>query len=366
VLIEFMTETESKPSEISQANGNAGAESRYSRQVRFPAIGERGQQRLGESRALVVGCGALGSVIANTLGRAGIGKLRIVDRDFLETSNLQRQVLYDESDVAGGLPKAIAAANKLRLINSEIEIEPIVSDVDASNIESYCQDVDVILDGSDNFEIRFLINDASVKLGIPWVYGGCLGADGQTMTVIPGETACLNCLMLDGPPPPGTTPTCDSFGILAPIINVIASFQACEAIKILSGNTDAISRKLNVFSMWDNAVRQLDVSKLRDKVDCPTCKQRRFDWLSGQRGSHSAILCGRNAVQLSFPERQSICFEELKARLAPLGRVEGNTFLLRFFIDEYVLTVFKDGRAIIGGTDEVSIARKLYAQYLGS
>ncbi len=349
-----------------EPEAGSAAESRYARQIRFPPIGEAGQSLLQNSHVLLVGCGALGSVIANTLTRAGVGKLRLVDRDFLEKSNLQRQVVYDEQDVASGLPKAIAAAKKLRRINSEIEIEAIVADVDASNIESLAANVDLILDGSDNFEIRFLINDVAVKHAIPWVYGGCLGADGQTMTILPGETACLNCLMLDGPPPPGTTPTCDSFGILAPIINVIASFQANEAIKILSGNRDAVSRKLNVISMWDNELRQLDISKLRDKVDCPTCKQRKFEWLSGERGSHSAVLCGRNAVQLSFPDRQPISLNELKSRLQSLGRVESNAFLLRFYVDEFVLTVFPDGRAIVSGTEEVSVARKLYVQYLGA
>lgn len=344
----------------------AASESRYARQVLFPPLGPEGQQRLSNSRALVIGCGALGSVIANTLARAGVGNLRIVDRDFLETSNLQRQVLYDEADVAGGLPKAIAAAEKLRGINSEIDIEPIVADVDASNIESYCNDVDVILDGSDNFEVRFLINEVSVKESIPWIYGGCLGADGQTMSILPGETACLNCLMLDGPPPPGTAPTCDSFGILSPVINVIASFQSCEAIKILSGNRSAVSRKLNVISMWDNDVRQLDVSKLRDQVECPTCKGKQFKWLSGELGSHAVELCGRNAVQLSFPDRQAISLDDLANRLKKLGRVESNAFLLRFFVQEYVMTVFPDGRAIISGTEDVAVARKLYAQYLGN
>lgn len=349
-----------------EAPSGAGAESRYARQIRFPPIGEPGQRKLQQSRALIVGCGALGSVIANTLARSGVGKIRIIDRDFLEKSNLQRQVLYDEADVKSGLPKAIAAANKLRRINSDIEIEPIVADVDASNVESYCDDVDVILDGSDNFEIRFLLNDASINFSIPWIYGGCLGADGQTMTILPGETACLNCLMLDGPPPPGTTPTCDAFGILAPIINVIASIQSSEAIKILTGNRDSVSRKLSVFALWDNDVRQLDISKLRDQVDCPTCKQRQFHWLNGDRGSHSAVLCGRNAVQLSFPDRQEISLAELEGRLQDLGRVESNPFLLRFHVEQFVLTVFPDGRAIVSGTEEISVARKLYAQYLGS
>lgn len=342
------------------------SESRYARQIRFPPFGREGQEKVLRSRALIVGCGALGSVIANTLARAGVGQLRIVDRDFLEKSNLQRQVLYDEQDVERGLPKAIAAAEKIRQINSEIEVEPIVADVDASNLESLCRDVDVILDGSDNFELRFLLNDVSVKRSLPWVYGGCLGADGQTMTILPGETACLNCLMLDGPPPPGTTPTCDSFGIMAPIINVIASIQALEALKILSGNREAISRKLSVFSLWENEIRQLNISTLREAVDCPTCKQRKFEFLEGIRGSHWAVLCGRNAVQLSFPDRQKISLADLADRLQPLGQVDVNAYLLRFSVEGLIITVFPDGRAIVSGTEDVAVARKMYAQYLGS
>jgi adenylyltransferase/sulfurtransferase len=339
---------------------------RYSRQIRFPKIGLDGQKRLAESSALVVGCGALGSVAANTLVRAGVGKLRIVDRDFLEQSNLQRQVLYDEADVKANLPKAIAAANKLRQINSEVEVEPVVGDVDATNIEAMVEGVDVIVDGTDNFEVRFLINDVAISKSVPWIYGGCLGADGQTMTIIPGQSACLNCLMLDGPPPPGTTATCDSFGILAPVINVIASIQANEAIKVLSGNIEAVSQKLTIVSMWENEYRQMDVSTLRDKVDCPTCKQRNFQWLSGERGTHSAVLCGRNSVQLSFPDQERLELNVVAARLEKIGKVESNKFLVRFFVDEYVMTVFADGRAIVSGTEEVSVARKLYAQYLGN
>lgn len=357
-------EHQREPSRLTE--NSDGRDARYSRQIQYPPIGESGQRRMLESRALIVGCGALGSVIANTLARAGVGHLRIVDRDFLEKSNLQRQVLYDEMDVEKGLPKAVAAAEKLGRINSEIEIEAIVADVDASNIETLCRDVDVILDGTDNFEVRFLINDASVKYSIPWIYGGCLGADGQTMSILPGETACLNCLMLDGPPPPGTTPTCDAFGILSPIINVIASIQSNEAIKILSGNREAVSRKLTVFALWENDVRQMDISMLRDQVDCPTCKGNRYDWLTGDRGGHSAVLCGRNAVQLSFPERQAISLDVLKERLESLGRVELNPFLLRFYVDEFVMTVFSDGRAIVSGTEEIAVARKLYSQYLGN
>jgi adenylyltransferase/sulfurtransferase len=350
-----------KPEKLSDADRR-----RYSRQIRFPPIGESGQQKIKQGRVLLVGCGALGSVIAETLVRAGIGYLRIVDRDFLEISNLQRQVLFDENDVAEMLPKAIAAANHLRRINSNVEIEPLVADVDAENIDRLCQNVDLILDGSDNFEIRFLINDVSVKHSIPWIYGGCLGADGQTMTILPGETGCLNCLMLEGPPPPGTTATCDSFGILSPIINVIASIEALEAIKILTGQLDAVSRKLQVFSLWDNQARSIDVSDLREKVNCPTCQQMKFRWLNGDRGSQTAILCGRNAVQLSFPGRGAIDFEALDQRLGSLGTVSRNQFMLRFTQNDHTITVFPDGRAIVSGTDDPAVARKLYTQFLGN
>ena len=342
------------------------SQNRYSRQTRFPHIGDTGQQKIGASTVLLIGCGALGSVIADSLVRAGVGTLRLVDRDFLELSNLQRQTLFDEDDVASGLPKSIAAANRLAKINSDVKIEPLVMDVDSGNIASLVDGVDLILDGSDNFEIRFLINDASIKWNIPWIYGGCLGADGQAMVILPGETACLNCLMMDGPPAPGTTPTCDSFGILAPIINVIGSFQVMEALKILSGNSEAVNRKLNVFEMWTNDFRQLDLSRLKTSVDCPTCSQRQFKWLSGDRESQSAVLCGRNAVQINPQEKAALSLPELATRLQRAGRVETNKFLLRFFVDEFTVTVFPDGRAIISGTDELAKAKKIYAQYIGT
>lgn len=338
---------------------------RYARQIRYPAFGEEGQRRLLASRVLVVGCGALGSVLANTLARAGVGKLRVVDRDFLELNNLQRQVLFDEDDLAANLPKAIAAANKLRRINSQIEIEPVVADVNHTNIEQLCAGVDCIVDGTDNFEIRFLVNDAAIKHNIPWVYGGCLGCEGQTMTILPGETPCLRCLMAETPPP-GTTPTCDTAGILAPIINVIASIQAMEAIKILSGHREAASRVLSVFELWDNRLRQVKVASLGESVDCPTCKHGDFPWLTGERGSHTAILCGRNAVQLSFPDRQRLDLANLARKLAGVGKITQNAFLLRLSVDDYQITAFPDGRAIVGGTDDIATARTLYARYIGS
>lgn len=338
---------------------------RYARQILYPPLGEAGQRHLLSSRALVCGCGALGSVLANTLARAGVGHLRIVDRDFLELSNLQRQVLFDEEDVRAELPKAVAARNKLRKINSEIEVEAIVSDVNHANIRSLLDGVDVILDGTDNFETRFLLNDAAHHFEIPLVYGGCIGAEGQTMTIVPGETACLRCLMHDTPPP-GTTPTCDTAGILGTIINVIASIEASEALKLLSGNRSAISKGLTVIDVWENQFRQLKLDSLRDSGGCPTCRREAFPWLEGQRGSQSAVLCGRNAVQLSFPERPSLQLEQLAASLATVGKVTHNPFLLRLHVDAFVLTVFPDGRAIIGGTEDVSEAKTLYAKYIGN
>ncbi len=338
---------------------------RYHRQILFGPLGREGQQRLAESRALVCGCGALGTVLANTLARAGVGHLRIVDRDFIEMNNLQRQVLFDEEDVAAGLPKAIAAQRKLERINSQIDIEAHVADVDHTNIVELCRDVDTIVDGTDNFEIRFLLNDVSLKLGIPWVYGGCLGAEGQTMTILPGETACLRCLMRDAPPP-GTTPTCDTAGILGSIVNVVSSIQAIEAIKILSGNREAVNRSLLVVGLWDNRVRQVGLDGLRETAECPACQRGEFPWLEGERGSHSAVLCGRNAVQLSPPAREPVALEALAQKLSAVGQVKHNRYLLRAEVDGYIVTVFPDGRAIIGGTDDVATAKTVYAKYVGA
>ena len=337
---------------------------RYVRQIRYAPLGEEGQRRLVRSRALVCGCGALGNVLAATLVRAGVGRVRIVDRDFVETNNLQRQLLFDEEDVARGLPKAIAAAEKLRKANSEVRIEPIVADVDHTNIEGLLDGVDVIVDGTDNFETRFLVNDAAVRHGVPWVYGGCLGAEGQTMTILPHETPCLRCLMQECPPP-GTTPPCDVAGILAPIVGVIASIEAIEAIKILSGNRAVVSRNLTVVELWDNTLRQVDVSSLRDQVDCPACKHGEFPWLTGKLGSHTAVLCGRNAVQLTHTGVH-VSLDDLARRLEGVGQLTRNQFLLRLKVEQYELTIFPDGRAIVAGTDDVATARTIYAKYVGN
>ncbi len=333
----------------------------------FRRSASRARKNCPVRRAVVVGVGALGSVTANTLARAGVGELVLVDRDFIERDNLQRQVLYEEADV--GMPKAIVAAETLARVNSAIRINPLIADVDFKNVLSILQDprpADVIIDGTDNFETRFLINDASVKTGIPWIYGGCLGCDGQTMTILPGQTPCLRCLMLHGPPAPGTTATCDSAGILAPIINVIASIQSLEAIKIMTGHLDQVSRQLQSFDLWNNRIHQMNVTDLRERVDCSTCKSKSFEWLTGGKGSHSAILCGRNAVQVSFPDRHRIQLDQLSDRLRPLGKVESNPFLVRFHVDEFILTAFADGRAIIHGTEDIATAKRLYTQYIGS
>jgi len=337
---------------------------RYIRQMRYPPLGEAGQRRLAAASALVCGCGALGSTLANLLVRAGVGLVRIVDRDFVDLTNLQRQVLFDEQDVASGLPKAVAAAEKLRRINSQVQVEPVVADLNPGNVESLCEGMQVIVDGTDNFETRFLVNDVAVKHGIPWVYGGCLGAEGQSLTIVPGETPCLRCLMEECPPP-GAVPTCDVAGILGPVVGVIASIEALEAIKILSGNRQAISRDWIIVDLWNNRLRQVNAASLRDEGQCPTCHQRQFAWLAGAEGSRSAVLCGRNAVQLTFPGAH-VSLEDLARKLEPLGPVTRNQFLVRVEVEGCQITVFPDGRAIVGGTSDVAVARTLYAKYVGS
>src|SRR5205807_798524 len=257
-----------------------------SRQMRFYGVGLEGQRKLANARVTLCGCGALGTVLANALVRAGVGHLRLIDRDFIETSNLQRQVLFDEHDVAENLPKAEAAARKLGAINSSVFVEPVVTDIDHTNILEPVNDADLILDGTDNFEIRYLINDAAVKLGKPWVYGGCIGSHGQTMTIIPGETPCLRCVF-EAAPAPGEAGTCETAGVLSPIVNIVASFQAAEAFKILTGHREQINRELIYLDVWDNVQRRIKIAPLLGKVDCPCCGRRHFEWLDGEQGSHT-------------------------------------------------------------------------------
>jgi len=340
---------------------------RYHRQILFHGLGEEGQKRLLQSRVLICGCGALGTVLAETLTRAGVGYLRVVDRDFVELTNLQRQVLFDEQDIADQLPKSVAAARKLSRINSSITIEPIVTDIDHTNILSLAEGADLILDGTDNFETRFLINDASLETGIPWVYGGCIGSHGQTMTIFPNETACLRCLM-DSVPPAGSVDTCDTAGILGPTVNIVASLEATSAIKILAGRRDAIEPSLLILDIWDGTFRKMSVADLRERAHCPACVGGEREWLSGTQGSQTTVLCGRNAVQISSRQRQPVSFPELAARLNGVGDVKYNQFLLRLNVpaEEIELTVFPDGRAIIRGTSDPATARGLYARYIGN
>src|SRR5438067_9062053 len=293
---------------------------RYSRQMRFGGVGVEGQKRLRAAKVVLCGCGALGTVLANALVRAGVGYLRLIDRDFIETHNLQRQILFDEADVAANLPKAEAAARKLRLINSQVTVEPVVTDVDRTNILDLVGDAGVILDGSDNFEVRYVINDAAVKLGKPWVYGGCIGSHGQTMTILPVETPCLRCVF-EAAPAPGEAGTCETAGVLGPIVNIVASFQAAEALKVLTGNLEQISRELIYLDVWDNVQRRIKIAPLFGKVDCPCCQRRNFEWLDGAQGSQTTSLCGRNAVQVSHRMPSKLNLEEMARHLEWMGEV---------------------------------------------
>jgi adenylyltransferase/sulfurtransferase len=337
---------------------------RYSRQMRFYGMGEAGQKKLLDSHVTLCGCGALGTVLANSLVRAGVGHVRIVDRDFIEPSNLQRQVLFDEQDIAQNLPKAEAAARKLGVINSSVHVEPVVADIDRTNILDLCRDADLILDGTDNFEIRYLINDVAVKLDKPWVYGGSIGSHGQTMTIIPGDTPCLRCVF-EAAPAPGEAGTCETAGVLSPTVSIIASYQAVEALKILSGHREQINRELIYVDIWENIQKRIKIAKLKDTVDCPCCKHRRFEWLEGEQGTQTTSLCGRNAVQVAHRRADKLNFEDLARHLETLGEVSYNRFLLKFTADGHDFTVFPDGRAIIKGTSDIDKARTLYAKYIG-
>lgn len=340
---------------------------RYNKQMLFAGVGRAGQERLQNSRVLLCGCGALGAVVADLLVRAGVGDLCIVDRDFVELSNLQRQVLFDEDDVRQRIPKAVAAESRLRRINSEVRITGRVEDIDHTNIERLARGTDLILDGTDNFEVRFLINDASLESGIPWIYTGCIGSHGQTMPIFPGESACLRCLM-EEMPSPGSIETCDTAGVLGPAVNVIAAYEAALALKILSGHADSVERCLTVIDVWDGTFRKMQLSELRDHGHCPACHRGERLWLRGFKGSQSTVLCGRNAVQVSPEQKLDLSLEDLAARLATAGIVEQNRYLLRLQPHEtdFDVTVFRDGRAIIKGTDDIGVARGIYSRYVGS
>jgi molybdopterin-synthase adenylyltransferase len=342
---------------------------RYSRQMRVPGIGKAGQERIMNSRVTLCGVGALGTVLANALVRAGVGYIRVIDRDFVEPSNLQRQVLFDEADVTSNMPKAEAAVAKMRLINSHVKLEAVVADINRTNIEGFCHDADLILDGTDNFEVRYTINDVAVKLNKPWVYGGAVGVEGMTMTIIPGETPCLRCVF-EASPGPGEVGTCETAGVLGPAVGVIANMQAAEALKLLAGKNDTINRELITLNLWENTYRKMKIAPLAGrKGKCPCCALRQFEWLSGDQGTQTTSLCGRNAVQVTQRTGTKLDLNQLSSQLKPSGAVSANKFLLKFHVTDggeaYEFTVFPDGRAIIKGTDNSDRAKTLYAKYIG-
>ncbi len=336
---------------------------RYSRQILFAGIGKEGQRRLLESRAVIIGCGALGSSQAEALARAGVGNLRIIDRDFVEASNLQRQTMFTESDASERLPKAVACVNRIGLINSDIQAEAEVADVNRTNIERLIKDSDVVIDGTDNFATRYLINDACVKHGIDWVYGAAVGSYGVTMTIRPHVTPCMRCVFEEAPPA-GSAQTCDTAGVIMPIISVVAAVQVSEALKLLVGDTAQLHNSLMQFDVWNNEWRRIKLQE--PSADCPTCGQARYEMLDADAEEFAAVLCGRNAIQISPSRSTRIDLEALSKRLGALGEVKANDYLVRFNAGEYELTVFQDARSIIRGTDDMATARSLYAKYVGT
>lgn len=332
---------------------------RYSRQILFSGIGEAGQQKLGKSSVVIIGCGALGTVIADALVRAGVGKVRIIDRDFIEYHNLQRQVLFDEDDVKAGLPKAIAAERYLKKVNSSVEIEGVVADVNYANIESLVEGADLIMDGLDNLEARLLINDVSLKHKIPWVYGGAISSSGMTMNIIPGEGPCFRCFWTS-PAALGAALTCDTAGVISPAPLVVGSLQTAEAMKILVGSPE-INRDLIILDVWHGDFSHLKLSK---RADCPACRGE-YEYLGARFGTRTTSLCGQNAVQVLNPEAAEISLAKLAGRLNSVGEVSYNEFMLRLKVDGREMVVFPDGRAIVKNTSDESLAKGLYAKYIG-
>ena len=336
------------------------AESRYSRQSRFAPVGEAGQERIRRATVAIVGCGALGTVAAELMTRAGVGRLRIIDRDFVELSNLQRQFLFEESDAAEGLPKAVAAVRRLARLNSEVNLEPVVADLVPANAEELLEEIDLVLDGTDNFETRFLINDVAVFKDRPWIYAAAVGSYGLKLAIVPGRTACLRCVYPE--PPQGAQPTCETAGVLGPLTATIASLAAADALKILASGTESMQARLTTVDVWTGAIRQI-APPARDP-DCPCCARREFAYLDGSRRAPIS-LCGRNAVQIHERSRP-VNLHELAIRLGAIAPVRANEFALRASLDPYELTVFPDGRAIIKGTTDTGVARSLYARYVGA
>ena len=339
------------------SNPKISALERYSRQILFPGIGAEGQERLNAAKVTIVGCGAIGAALSGLLARAGVGHIRIIDRDFVEPSNLQRQILFDEEDALQSTPKAVAAARKISQFNSTVRVEAEVADLTPQTIQ-LLDEAQLILDATDNFETRYLINDYAVKAGISWIYAAAVGAYGTTMNIVPGETACLACIF--PAPPQGTVETCDTAGVLGPVVNLIASIEAIEALKLLTGARDKFRRTLLSFDLWNNDQSEI-IAKRRS--DCEVCGKRQFRYLAGE-GRPTITLCGRNSVQIHERHRP-VDFAEMSTRLAPHGRVKYNEMVLKFWRDSYEMTLFLDGRAIIKGTTDPAVARTLYARFVG-
>ena len=337
-------------------------DARYSRQILFRGIGAEGQRKLAAARVAIAGCGATGSALASLLARAGVGTLRIIDRDFVEPSNLQRQSLFDETDAAESLPKAIAAARKIAAFNSQIIVEPKVDDLVPANIRGLLEGMQLILDGTDNFETRYLINDYAVERSLPWIYSAAVGSYAVTLNVLPGQTACLACIFPDSPR--GMVETCETSGILNSAVNLVASIAATEALKLLVGDASSpqVRRTLLSFDVWTN--EHAEISAAQPRPGCRACGERDFIHLAGQGRPH-ITLCGRNSVQIHERQRP-IDFAEMDQRLQPHGTVRHNDFVLKFWHDPYEMTLFPDGRAIIKGTTDTAVARSLYARYVGS
>ena len=335
---------------------------RYSRQVLFRGIGAEGQKKLQAARVAIVGCGATGSALAGLLARAGVGTLRIIDRDYVEPSNLQRQSLFDEEDAEESLPKAIAAVRKIEDLNSSIQVEGKVEDLVPANIEALLEGSKLILDGTDNFETRYLINDYAVKRSVPWVYSAAVGSYGVTLNILPGRTACLSCIFPDSPR--GMVETCETSGILNSAVNLVASIAATETLKLVVGGTQApaLRRTLLSFDLWTND--RAEIAAAKPRPGCRACGERDFIHLAGEGRPH-ITLCGRNSVQIHERQRP-IDFAELDRRLHAHGRVRHNDYVLKFWRDPYEMTLFPDGRAIIKGTTDIAVARSLYARYVGS
>ena len=337
---------------------------RYSRQVFLQQIGEDRQRLLMNSTAVVIGCGALGTISSSYLVRAGIGQIRIIDRDFIEENNLQRQLLFDENDISENLPKAIAAQRKLQKTNSNVRVEGIVTDVNYSNIDELTKDADIIIDGTDNFETRFLINDYCVKSSVAWIYGACIGSRGVMMNIIPSKTPCLRCVF-ETMPQIGSFPTCDTAGVIGPIAGIIASFQVAEAIKILTGDYASVNKNLLEIDVWETKLRQIDISDLKNINNCPTCKLHNYDFLEAEAGIMTTFLCGKNATQVISRSTGNIDLRKLEQRLGSIADVSCNAFMLKFRVNDHSFTVFTGGSAIITGTADSSTAKGLYSKYLG-